>query len=277
MDLLRFPFIFEPSMRVGIQQRLIAAPAGILVVALLTACTTNPPRQFVDLTYPFDDRTVYWPNNPSFQWEKTDWGTTASGYWYAAAKFSTGEHGGTHLDAPIHFAEGRRTIDEIPVDRLMGPAVVIDARAQCEHNPDYELTVDDLLKWESRYGRIPDGALVFMRSGWGQRWPDKTRYLGTSAPGDPHSLHFPGLSAQLVEFLIRQRTIRGAGIDTASIDAGRSRDFQAHRIFNGADVYILENVASLDRLPAQGAMVMALPMKIKGGTGGPVRIIAWLP
>lgn len=264
-------------MSVGIQQGLIAAPAGILVLAVLLACTTKPPRQFVDLTYPFDDRTVYWPNNPSFQWEKTDWGTTASGYWYAAAKFSTGEHGGTHMDAPIHFAEGRRTIDEIPIDRLTGPAVVIDAGAQCEQNVDYELTVQDVLNWESRYGRIPNGALVFMRAGWGQRWPDKARYLGTSTPDDPHSLHFPGLSGHLAEFLIHQRMVRGVGIDTASIDPGRSRDFQAHRILNGADVYILENVASLERLPPQGTMVMALPMKIKGGTGGPVRIIAWLP
>jgi len=247
------------------------------MLALLMACTSNHPRQLVDLTYPFDDRTVYWPNNPSFQWEKTDWGTTASGYWYAAAKFSTGEHGGTHMDAPIHFARGRRTIDEIPVDRLTGPAVVIDAQSQCENNVDYELTVQDLLNWESRYGRIPDDALVFMWSGWGQRWPDRVRYLGTGTPDDAQSLHFPGLSPQLAEFLIHQRVIRGVGIDTASIDPGRSQDFQAHRILNGADVYILENVASLDRLPPQGAMVMALPMKIKGGTGSPVRIVAWLP
>jgi kynurenine formamidase len=264
-------------MKVAITQCMTAARTGIILLVLPASCISNHPRQFVDLTYPFDDRTVYWPNNPSFHWEKTDWGTTTSGYWYAAAKFSTGEHGGTHMDAPIHFAQGRRTIDDIPIDRLTGPAVVIDARAQCESNVDYELTVQDLLNWESRYGRIPDGALVFMWSGWGQRWPDRARYLGTRTPDDPQSLHFPGLSPQLAEFLIHQRMIRGVGIDTASIDPGRSQDFQAHRILNGADVYILENVASLDRLPPQGAMVMALPMKIKGGTGSPVRIVAWLP
>jgi kynurenine formamidase len=264
-------------MKVAITQCMTAAWIGVILFVLPVACMSNHPRQFVDLTYPFDDRTVYWPNNPSFHWEKTDWGTTASGYWYAAAKFSTGEHGGTHMDAPIHFAQGRRTIDEIPIDRLTGPAVVIDARAQCERNVDYELSVQDLLNWESRYGRIPDGALVFMWSGWGQRWPDRVRYLGTPTPDDAQRLHFPGLSLQLAEFLIHQRMIRGVGIDTASIDPGRSQDFQAHRILNGADVYILENVASLDRLPPQGAMVMALPMKIKGGTGSPVRIVAWLP
>lgn len=264
-------------MRVGITQCAMIAWIGMIAPALLVACTSMPPRQFVDLTYPFDDHTVYWPNNPSFQREKTDWGTTASGYWYASGKFSTGEHGGTHMDAPIHFAQGRSTLDQIPVDRLTGPAVVIDVRVQCEANPDYELTIQDLLNWESRYGRTPDGALVFMWSGWEQRWPDRVRYFGTPTPDNAQSLHFPGLSPQLAEFLIHQRTIRGVGIDTASIDPGRSPDFPVHRILNGADVYILENVAALSHLPPHGAMVMALPMKIKGGTGGPVRIIAWLP
>ena len=264
-------------MKADITQCMTAARIGIIMLVLPVACLSNHPRQFVDLTYPFDEHTVYWPNNPSFQWEKTDWGMTASGYWYAAAKFSTGEHGGTHIDAPIHFAQGRPTIDEIPVNQLTGPAVVIDARSQCEQNVDYELTTQDLLNWESRYGRIPDGALVFMWSGWGQRWPDRVRYFGTPTPDDARSLHFPGLSPQLAEWLIHHRMIRGVGIDTASIDPGRSPDFKTHRILNGADLYILENVASLDRLPQQGATLMALQMKIKGGTGGPVRIVAWLP
>ncbi len=264
-------------MIVGIKQCVATLWIGTVLPTLLMACASTHPRQFVDLTYPFDDSTVYWPNNPSFQWEKPDWGTAASGYWYASAKFSTGEHGGTHMDAPIHFAEGRSTIDEISVDRLSGPAIVIDARVQCEANADYELTVQDLVNWESRYGRIPDGALIFMWSGWGQQWPNRVRYLGTPTPDDARTLHFPGLSSQAAEFLIHQRTIRGVSIDTASIDPGRSPDFPAHRILNGAEVYILENVASLNRLPPHGAVVMALPMKIKGGTGAPVRIVAWLP
>ena len=264
-------------MRAGLLQRATIAWIGTITLSLGMACTSTPTHQFVDLTYPFDDRTVYWPNNPSFQREKTAWGTTAAGYWYASAKFSTGEHGGTHMDAPIHFAQGQTTLDEIPVDRLTGPAVVIDVTTKCDANPDYELSIQDLLNWESRYGRMPEGALLFMRSGWEQRWPDRVRYLGTSTPDDAQSLHFPGLSPQLADFLIHQRTIRGVGIDTASIDPGRSADFPVHRILNGASVYILENVAALSRLPPHGATVMALPMKIKGGTGGPVRIIAWFP
>lgn len=264
-------------MRVVLGQYATMAWIAMIAPALLVACSSTQPRQFVDLTYPFDDQTLYWPSSASFQREQTDWGTTASGYWYASGKFSTSEHGGTHMDAPIHFAQGRSTLDEISVDRLTGPAVVIDARVQCEGDSDYELTIQDVLNWESRYGRIPDGALVFMWSGWGQRWPDRARYFGTPTPDNAQSLHFPGFSSQLAEFLIHQRTIHGVGIDTASIDPGRSRDFPVHRILNDADVYILENVASLSRLPSHGATVMALPMKIKNGTGGPVRIIAWLP
>ncbi|MGH7164349.1 MAG: cyclase family protein [Nitrospiraceae bacterium] len=259
------------------EQRGMAGRVGLLVAGLVTACVPTGPPTLVDLTHDFGEETIYWPANKSFQWEKTDWGTTAAGYWYASANFAASEHGGTHIDAPIHFGRGRSTVDQIPLDRLIGPAVVIDVRPRCDTDPDYELTVDDLVTWESRYGRIQDGALVFMLSGWGQRWPDRTRYLGSHTPDDPRTLHFPGLSRGAAEFLITRRLVRGVGIDTASIDPGRSRDFPAHRALNSADVYALENVAALDRLPPRGATVYALPIKIKGGTGGPVRIIALVP
>lgn len=243
----------------------------------LGGCAGSAPHRLVDLTYPFDQETVYWPGNKSFTWEKTAWGPSAAGYWYTSASFATSEHGGTHIDAPIHFAEGRRTVDQIPVDDLMAPAVVVDVRARCQDNSNYELTVADLLDWEQINGRMPPASVVFMKSGWGARWPDRSRYLGSKTPDDPRTLRFPGFSAQAVEFLVRERQIRGVGIDTASIDPGRSPDFPAHRILNGADVYALENVASLDQLPPRGATVIALPMKIRGGTGGPVRIVAAVP
>jgi kynurenine formamidase len=181
------------------------------------------------------------------------------------------------MDAPIHFRQGGSTIDQIPVERLTGPAAVIDMRLQCTTNSDYALTVEDVLDWESRYGRIPSGALVFLWSGWDKRWPDRQRYLGTDTPDNPRTLHFPGLSPTAAQFLIVQRGIHGVGIDTASIDSGHLRDFPTHRVLSLADVYVLENVAALDRLPPKGATVWALPMKIQGGTGGPVRIIAALP
>jgi kynurenine formamidase len=233
--------------------------------------------KLVDLTYDFDEKTVYWPTAKPFQWEKESWGKSAGGYWYAAARYSASEHGGTHLDAPIHFGEGRLAANEIPISRLVAPAVVIDISAASAKNADYLLTVDDLASWEKANGRIPDNSIAIVRSGWGKFWPDKKRYLGTDAPGDTANLHFPGISREAAEFLAKQRKIDGIGIDTASIDYGQSKDFIAHQILYGANIYGLENIANLDRLPAKGATLIALPMKIKGGTGGPVRIVAILP
>jgi len=251
-----------------------AAFLGVILVLACTACGPRP-RVYVDLTHSFGDDTIYWPTNQPFHWERSAWGLTSAGYWYASANFGGSEHGGTHLDAPIHFAEGRSTIDQIPIERLTGPAVVIDVRKQCKADPDYMLTVEDLKQWETRYGHMPEGAVVFMFSGWGDRWPHKARYLGSPTPEDARTLHFPGFSPEAADFLVRQRAIRGIGIDTASVDPGPSRDFPVHRLVNGAGLYALENVAALDRLPPKGATVMALPMKIKGGTGGPVRIVGW--
>ncbi len=258
-------------------QRGVVDQVGLLIAGLMTACVQTGPPTLVDLTHEFAEETIYWPANKSFQWEKTDWGTTAAGYWYAAANFAASEHGGTHIDAPIHFGRGQSTVDQIPLDRLIGPAVVIDVRPRCDADPDYELTVDDLVTFESRHGRIQDGSLVFMLSGWGRHWPDRARYLGSHTPDDARTLHFPGFSREAAEFLVSRRLVRGVGIDTASIDPGRSHDFPTHRVLNSAGVYAIENVDALDRLPARGATIYALPIKIKGGTGGPVRIIALVP
>ena len=241
------------------------------------SCSGAQPITIVDLTYPFDDQTVYWPNNQPFQWEKLKWGKNANGHWYASGAFSASEHGGTHLDAPIHFAEQGRSLDQIPLEELIGPAVVIDVRGQVQKNADYELQVDDVLAWETEHGEIPKGSLIFLLTGWGTHWPDRSHYLGSPTPEDPTTLHFPGYSAESIRFLVSQRGIRGVGIDTASIDPGRSKDFPAHRILNEANLYALENVAALEKLPARGAVVTALPIKIRGGSGGPVRIFARIP
>ncbi|MFM8551869.1 MAG: cyclase family protein [Nitrospiraceae bacterium] len=224
------------------------------------------PGALIDLTYAFGRETVYWPHNKPFQWDKTDWGMTAGGYWYASATFSASEHGGTHLDAPIHFGQGRRTVDHIPLEQLTGPAVVIDVRSRCEAQPDYELTVEDLQAWEVQNGRIPDGAIVLMLSGWGQRWPDRQRYLGSQTPDDPLTLHFPGFSREAASFLVVRRAVHGLGIDTASIDPGRSQDFAVHRVLGEADADALDNVAYLERLPPRRATLWALRLKIRGGT-----------
>ncbi|MDE3035686.1 MAG: cyclase family protein [Nitrospirota bacterium] len=264
-------------MRMCESVRPLVALWTVLMAGSLAGCGVERAGGLVDLTYSFGRDTVYWPHNKPFQWEKTDWGMTAGGYWYASATFSASEHGGTHLDAPIHFGQGRRTVDQIPLEQLTGAAIVIDVRPRCQEQPDYELTVEDLQAWESRYGRIPDGAIVLMLSGWGQRWPDRQRYLGSQTPDDPLTLHFPGFSREAASFLVAQRAVRGLGIDTASIDPGNSRNFPVHQALGAADVYALENVASLERLPPRGAILWALPIKIDGGTGSPVRIVAQLP
>jgi kynurenine formamidase len=231
----------------------------------------------VDLTYNFDETTIYWPTATPFVWEKESWGVTKGRYWYAAARYSASEHGGTHLDSPIHFGQGQSSTDQIPLSRLIGPAAVIDIVKACEKDPDYRLTTEDISAWENSHGRIPDESIVLVRTGWGNFWTDRKKYLGTDSPGDVANLHFPGISREAAEFLAKQRKIDGIGIDTASLDHGPSQDFIAHQILNGANIYGLENVAKLDQLPARGATLIALPMKIKGGTGGPTRIIAILP
>ncbi|MEX0828885.1 MAG: cyclase family protein [Nitrospirales bacterium] len=241
------------------------------------ASTHFSPETPLDLTYPFDEHTIYWPNNTPFHWEKSSWGHTHQGYWYASGVFSASEHGGTHIDAPIHFAESGWSVDEIPLSHLTAKAVVLDIQSQAGSNPDYMLQVEDIAQWEKQHGSIPKDSMVFLLTGWGQYWPDPSRYLGSPTPQDSATLHFPGFSGEAVSFLVNQRAIYGIGIDTASIDPGQSKTFQAHQILGEANCFAVENVAHLERLPPQGALVTALPMKIKGGTGGPVRIMAWVP
>jgi kynurenine formamidase len=251
-----------------------------LIALSATACATPvtfASGKLVDLTHPFDEHTIVWPTNRPFVWQKTAWGTTPEGYWYASGTFAMSEHSGTHMDAPIHFAQGGLTLDEIPLQQLIGPAVVIDVTRAVERDPDYRLTVADIADWEERHGRIPDGAIVLMRTGWDRYWPDPKKYFGTEAPHDPRTLHFPGFSKEAAEFLVQNRRIAGVGLDTPSMDYGPSQDFPVHQIINGANLYGLENVTNLDKLPPVGATLIALPVKIKGGTGGPVRILAFLP
>jgi len=260
--------------------RVTAAPTRCICItaSLLAAipAATLPEGKLLDLTHPFDSATVYWPTAQPFRWEKESWGPGPGGYFYAAGRFQMSEHVGTHLDSPIHFAESRRTVDQIPLAQLTGRAFRIDVSAACAQNPDYQATAQDITAFEQRHGRLPAGAMVLVYTGWGRHWPDPKRYLGSDTPGDASNLHFPGLSRAAAELLVARR-VDAVGIDTASLDHGPSRDFLVHRILSEANIYGLENVANLDRLPARGAALIALPMKIHGGSGAPVRIIAILP
>lgn len=233
--------------------------------------------EVVDLTHAYDEKTLYWPTSPSaFQLTELSKGKTPGGWFYSANAFCTPEHGGTHLDAPIHFAEGRRTADQIPVRQLIAPAAVIDVSRQAAENPDYRLTPADVKAWEQRNGRIPVGTIVLLRTGWSARWPDRKSYLGDDKPGDASNLHFPSYGKEAAELLVQGRKVGALGVDTASIDHGASKDFIVHQVAAAAEVPGLENLTGLDRLPETGAWVIALPMKIAGGSGGPVRVVALL-
>ena len=232
----------------------------------------------VDLTHALNAQTLYWPTSPSsFALERLAFGPTPGGWFYAANAFSAPEHGGTHLDAPIHFAEGRRTVDQLPVQQLMAPAAVIDVSAKAAADPDYRLTPDDVLAWERTHGRIAPGTIVLLRTGWSARWPDRKAYLGDDTPNDASKLHFPSFGAEAARLLVEERRVGALGADVASIDYGQSTDFLVHRIAAAADVPGLENLTALDRLPPTGAVVIALPIKIEGGSGGPVRVVALVP
>jgi kynurenine formamidase len=238
-----------------------------------------PPGEIVDLSHAYDAQTIVWPTSDRFRLERTFDGLTPQGFYYAANNLFTAEHGGTHLDAPVHFARGAQTVDQIPVERFVGAAVVVDVVAQAERDRDYQVTVDDLLRIEREQGEIPREAIVLVRTGFSRRWPDAERYLGTAARGADavRNLHFPGLHPDAARWLVANRPIKAIGIDTASIDYGQSTLYEAHRVLFERNVPAFENLTALERLPARGAVVVALPMKIGGGSGAPLRAVAILP
>jgi kynurenine formamidase len=262
--------------------RSVLATSVLLLLAGTTpgaapAAAPALPGTLVDLTHAFDADTVYWPTAEAFHLEQVARGVTEKGYFYAANQFCAAEHGGTHLDAPIHFSASGRSADEIPLEQLVGRGVRIDVSGPCAKDHDYRIGVADLEAWESQNGRIPDGAIVLLQTGWSSRWNDRTAYLGTARTGAEAVplLHFPGLHPDTARWLVGERHVKAIGLDTASIDYGQSQLFETHVLLFAANVPAFENVANLERLPVKDFVVAALPMKIRGGTGGPLRIIAW--
>jgi kynurenine formamidase len=260
----------------------------LLIAALLVAVPVQaePPGkaldlrdfQLVDLTHTFEDSTIYWPTSPStFQLERLHHGPTPGGWFYAANALCAPEHGGTHLDAPIHFAEGQRTAEQIPLDQLVAPAVVLDVAARCADDRDYRLSDEHVLEFERQHGRIEPGTIVLLHTGWSRFWPNREAYLGDDTPGDASKLSFPSFGEKAVRLLVEERRVAALGVDTASLDFGRSKDFIVHRIVAEMNVPGFENLTNLDRLPPHGSTLIALPMKIEGGSGGPLRAIALVP
>ena len=252
----------------------------ILVLSGVIGCTPAKQDPFagkwIDLSHDFSDETIYWVTAEPFKRMTVAEGKTPGGYYYSAYNFSAAEHGGTHLDAPVHFAEGKKTADKIELTQLIGEGVVIDVSAKVAADRDYEITAGEIRDWEAVNGKIPEWAIILFRTGFAAKWPDKKAYLGTDQKGAEavKDLHFPGLHPDAAKWMVENRKFKAVGIDTASIDRGQSTTFGAHVALMTNDIPAFENVANLDKLPAKGFHVVALPMKIKGGSGGPLRIVA---
>lgn len=258
----------------------------ISVCCVLSGCTQTKTDsaakgdplagKIIDLSHPFNGQTIYWPTEEGFKLEKEQDGVTPGGYYYASNKFNAPEHGGTHIDAPRHFAAGGNTVDQIPLEQLIGTAILLDVTRQCEANRDYLVSVDDFNAWEIQHGQIPNGAIVLLRTGFAKHWPDRVKYMGTDerGAGAVAKLHFPGLSPDAARWLTTNRSIKAIGLDTPSIDYGQSTLFESHQILFAKNIPAFENLADMSALPASGFLVIAMPMKIGGGSGGPLRVAA---
>jgi kynurenine formamidase len=205
----------------------------------------------VDLSHVYDRTTVFWPTAESFRLDKVADGVTPDGYYYAANNFATSEHGGTHLDAPVHFSQGGQTVEQIPLERLFGEAYVVDVVDQSNQDADHQVSLDDIRRTEEAQGPIPTDAIVLLRSGFSRRWPDAKQYLGTTERGGGavRQLHFPGLHPDAARWLVANRTIKAIGIDTASIDYGQSTLFESHRVLYERSIPAFENLTALEQLP----------------------------
>ena len=244
----------------------------VLLFAHCGHSNIQPPgfTSVVDLTHALNARVPTFEATDKSPYQVKTLATVAKDRYFMRA-FCMPEHFGTHLDAPAHFAEGLWTVDQIPPERLVSPLVVLDAVAEAKANADYQISVEDITAWEHVHGEIPPNAVVIANTGWDSRWNSAEEYRNADAKGVKH---FPGYSREAAKFLVEGRKVNGLGIDTLSIDYGPSNDFAVHQYTMAHSIYHLENVANLDHVPASGAIVVAAPIKLEGGSGGPVRILA---
>ena len=245
----------------------VAVAQSTMQKPLLEDIATGKTR-VIDLSYALSDKLVPWPGDAKAFEAKVNATVEKNGYF--TRSFWMLEHYGTHMDAPAHFPPGTMTVDKIPAEKFFGPAVILDVRSESDRDPDYELTLKRIEAWEANHGKIPAGAIVLLRTGWASRWPDVARYRNQDANG---KMHFPGFSVEAAKALLA-RKVSGLGCDTLSIDPGNSSDFPVHHLVLGAGVYQLENLADLKDLPESGAFLIAAPIKLEGGSGGPVRVFA---
>lgn len=258
--------LFLSPARAGAQQ---SNPVADLLQSIQRGQT-----QVVDLTHPLDELAPYWPEGLAASPFHSRVVATYEREGYFARTLELPEHFGTHLDAPAHFDPKGESVERIPVERFLGGAVVVDVSAAARSNADYRVTAADLENWVKRHGPMPRGGVVLIRTGWSSRWPSQKRYMNQDAQG---VLHFPGLSLEAARYLLEHVHPVAIGIDTASIDYGPSKNFEVHHLTMSAGLYHLENLANLDHLPASGACLIALPMKLRGGSGSPTRVLALVP
>ncbi|MBB5211337.1 cyclase family protein [Microbulbifer hydrolyticus] len=247
-------------------------PASLLAGAL-------PEGRWVDLSHDFAEDTIYWPTADKFAKSTVFAGETDKGYYYSAYNLAAAEHGGTHVDAPVHFARNKLSVDKIPLEQLIGQGVVIRVADRIGKDRNYKISVADIQRWEEKHGTVPENSIVLLDTGSARFWPDPVKYMGTAERGEAavEKLNFPGLGPDAALYLAEKRGIKAVGLDTPSIDFGGSQLFKTHRILFEHNVPALENVANLGALPDKGFTVIALPMKIRGGSGGPTRVVALVP
>ena len=228
--------------------------------------------QIIDLTHVLNNTSPYWPNDKGNPFVYDTIFARKSGAPGMGA-YSTPEHFGTHIDAPIHGGDNLKSVEQLSATDLFGPAVVIDISEQSETNPDYILSKSDILKWETVNGVLPKGVIVLLYTGWSKKWNDYKAYKNEDSNG---KMHFPGFSKEAAQFLIDERDIKGIGIDNMSVDAAQAKGLPVHSVVNGSGKYQLENVANLHLLPPKGIFLIVAPVKIQGGSGGQVRLYAVL-
>ena len=252
---------------------------GCAVVHAPTSHSEWNERRVFDLTHAFGADTIVWPTERDFRLIQQYAEDMPGGYFYASNRLEMPEHGGTHIDAPIHFVRGAQTLDQIPLERLIGRGARITVAAQCANDRDYRVTIADVEEWERKHGKLSDGMIVLLDTGFARHWPSPKEYLGTDMKGPEgvSALHFPGLHPATAAWLVRERHVKAVGIDTASIDYGQSTGFDTHVQLLSHQVPVFENLADLRELPDTGFEVVALPMKLAGGSGGPLRVIAVMP
>lgn len=233
----------------------------------------------IDLTYPLDSNTLHWLTARPFEMKLKHNGTVNSAvssdtFWYQSEDIELSTHTGTHLDAPCHFSKGKWCVSDIPLEHLLNrPVAMVDVAKECIMNRTYQVSIEDIEKNEKSQGRIADGSVVFFKTGWSRFWPIKEEYFGTET-NDPSQARFPGLSPTAAAWLAQNRAIVGVAIEGPSVDAARSQSFGTHVNLFEKNIYAIENVPNLHRMPPRGATVTIIPLRLEKASGSPVRVIA---